>query len=149
MQKRENTYRDSVSANPLSYVVILEEHLKRKKNLNDVLFNELDKQINPLSFAVDLFYYSNQKYPKKGKPGKLPIAILESLKEWCKNRDVSHFLTRRQKIDALDRVLQFPSATCIKLICEIFHLEDEKEHVKHGVSRLLSEKKFKVVRKSE
>ncbi|GBM55423.1 Exonuclease mut-7 [Araneus ventricosus] len=143
MQKPVNTFRDAASTTS-SYVATLEEHLKKNKTLNSVLFNVLDKQINPLSFALDLFYYSNQKYPKKGKPGKLPVAILECLKEWCKSRDASHLLTGRQKIEALDRVLLFPSANCIKLVCEIFHLEEEKEHVKYVVSCLLSEKKFKV-----
>ncbi|XP_055925388.1 exonuclease mut-7 homolog isoform X2 [Argiope bruennichi] len=138
MQNPEN----KPSTIPYPYIATLEDHLKRNKTLNNVLFNILDKQTNQFSFVMDLFYNSHQKYPKKGKPGKLPIAILESFKDWCKSRNISNLPTKRQKIEALNKVLLFSSANCIKLVCEIFHLEEEKEHVKYVASRLLSEKRF-------
>ncbi|GFR24676.1 exonuclease mut-7 homolog [Trichonephila clavata] len=90
----------------------------------------------------DLAFYANGKYFKRGKPTVKSTVILESLKEWCRLRDVSTLMTQKQKAEALNKALQFPNVG-VKLVCEIFHLEKEKEHVKEVIDGLLSSKKYK------
>lgn len=145
MEKLRNAPKSVAINIPEPFATHLEtlEHLQKEKLFQKHFINLLDEQTNPLSFALNLAFYSSRKYSKKGKPGKFPVIILESLKEWCQLRDVSILMTRKQKAEALDITLQFPGINVIKLVCEIFQLEKEKEYVKEVINSLLSNRKFK------
>ncbi|GFY42115.1 exonuclease mut-7 homolog [Trichonephila inaurata madagascariensis] len=142
MEKLKNSPKGKVIPEP--YLTHLEtlEHLRKEKSFQKHFVNLLDKQTNPLSFALDLAFYANGKFFKRGKPTVKSIVILESLKEWCQLRDVSALMTQKQKAEALDKALQFPSVA-VKLVCEIFQLEKEKEHVKEVINSLLPSQKYK------
>ncbi|KAF8789882.1 Exonuclease mut-7 like protein [Argiope bruennichi] len=106
MQNPEN----KPSTIPYPYIATLEDHLKRNKTLNNVLFNILDKQTNPFSFVMDLFYNSHQKYPKKGKP--------EEEKEHVKyvaSRLLSEkrFMAGYHLISALNLESEIPLESCV------------------------------------
>ncbi|PRD29120.1 UNVERIFIED_CONTAM: hypothetical protein NCL1_30350 [Trichonephila clavipes] len=146
MEKLKKSPKGKVVPEP--YLTHLEtlEHLRKEESFPKHFANLLDKQTNPLFFALDLALYANTKYFKKGKQTVKSTVILESLKEWCQLRDVSALMTQKQKFEALNKALQLPYVG-VKFVCEICQLEKEKEHVKEVIDSLLLGQRYKEVRK--
>ncbi|XP_035224681.1 exonuclease mut-7 homolog isoform X2 [Stegodyphus dumicola] len=120
---------------------ILEQNFNFDKTFLEIIFKCFDQQSDPFTYALDLMFYSKD-FPR-GKSWSLSRAVLESLKKWCEQNDVSVFLTREQKADALDRVLQQTNGTLVGLVCEIFRLKEDCEYFKLVIKDLLSKKLYR------